>query len=73
MSVRRPHELPIPYGTVACWSLLVLLLPLLYSETVDTGAPLFVPFLAIHAVTAGVCVVTTVRALSLARQTGQSL
>lgn len=72
-TVRRAHELPIPCLTVSCWSLLVLLLPLLYSETVNTEAPLFIPFIALHALTATVCAVAAVRAISLARETGQGL
>lgn len=66
-SVRAPRELLIPCATVACWSFLVLLLPLLYSETVDTGARLFVPFIAIHALTLGACAMAAVRSLSLER------
>jgi hypothetical protein len=36
-SVRRAHEVPIPYTTVATWSLLTLLVLPLYSESVNTS------------------------------------
>ena len=72
-SMRRGHELVIPFATAASWSLFVLLLPVTHSDTVDTGAPLFAPFLAIHALTLGACAVIATRGLVLARRDGQHL
>jgi len=72
-TVRRAHEPLVPCLTVACWSLLLLALPLLYSESVDTEAALFIPFLALHALTAAVCTVASVRAVSLMREADERL
>jgi hypothetical protein len=43
--LRRPTEAVIPYATLAAWCLLLLALPLLHSDDVDTGGGAFVAWL----------------------------
>ena len=38
VGMRRPADAIIPYATLGCWSVLLLLLPVLYSEQVSGGA-----------------------------------
>jgi hypothetical protein len=54
-TARRPHELPIACATMAAWSALLLALPALYSESIDTSTALFWPWLGLHAVVLAVC------------------
>ena len=68
----RPHQLPIPYGTLAIWSGLLLLLPLLHADDVE-GTALLVPWLLFHMAVLGLCVVIVAGALAAMRRTGQAL
>lgn len=45
--LRQAHEALITYGTVALWNFLMLLLPVIYSESIRSGAGL-TGFLAVH-------------------------
>jgi hypothetical protein len=38
IGMRRPADAVIPYATLGCWSVLLLLLPVLYDEQVSGGA-----------------------------------
>ena len=67
VSVRRAHEIPIPYATVGVWSLLILLLPLLYSGTVRTGGAGLWVLLGIHAVVLAGCAFAVVRGAAVLR------
>lgn len=45
--LRRSTEAVIPYATLAAWCLLLLALPLLHSDDVDTGGSAFVAWLVV--------------------------
>jgi len=47
LQLRRPTEAIIPYSTLAAWCLLLLALPLLHSDDVDTGGGAFVAWLVV--------------------------
>ena len=47
--LRRPFEGLIGYATLACWSVLLLLLPLLHAGDVSGGAPWYVGMVALLA------------------------
>ena len=64
-SVRRSHEVPIPCATLATWSALMLLLPLLHRGDVDTGATAFWPWIGLHAALLAACAWMLVRSLRL--------
>lgn len=49
-SLRRAHEGVIPYLSIACWSVFLLLLPLLYHDRMRTGLTWFWLWLAWQAV-----------------------
>ena len=69
----RPHEVPIPYATVGTWSVLLLLLPLLYDDGVrsEGGRPAL--GLAIHGLALLLSAGALVSALSLMRRDGERL
>jgi hypothetical protein len=50
--MRRPTDAIIPYATLGCWSVLLLLLPSLYSEQVSGGALWYVLMAALLALSA---------------------
>jgi hypothetical protein len=52
---------------------LLLLLPILYSESVDTGASLYIPWLALHIAVLAACVWAVVQSVRLMRAEGQHL
>jgi hypothetical protein len=69
----RPREPPVPYAVVGTWSALVLLLPLLYGDSVrSTGAGL-ASGLLVHSLALGLSAAGLVRALSLMRRDGERL
>jgi len=70
---RRAHELPIPYATVAVWSLLTLLVLPLYPESAHRDATGYWPFIALHALVLSFCAAAVVRSLGLMRATSQRL
>ena len=72
-TARRPHELPVPCATLAVWSILLLALPALYSESVDSGDSLFWPWLGLHAVVLAVCGFGTLLGARLMRESGERL
>ncbi len=72
-SVRRAHEMPIPFATVATWCLLIVLLPLLYSDTVRTSGIGFWGFVGIHAIVLAGCTFAVVRSAALMRVDGARL
>jgi hypothetical protein len=61
IGMRRATEAVIPYGTLAAWCLLLLALPLLHPDDVDTGGSAFAIWLA------GMLVLLALAALALAR------
>jgi len=68
----HPHQIPIPYGTLAIWSALLLLLPLLHADDV-TDTALLVPWLVVHVALLGLCVVTVAGAVGAMRRTREAL
>jgi hypothetical protein len=72
-TVRRPREVPIPIATFAAWSALLLILPALYSKTVDSGAASFVPWLVIHLTVLANCGAWVIRCTLLMRSDGERL
>ena len=72
-SARRPHEIPIPYATIATWSLLILLLPLLYPDTVRTDEPGFWIWIGIHVAALVGCALAIMRGVALMRADGERL
>jgi hypothetical protein len=70
---RQPNELPIPFLTVAAWSVLVLLLPLVYQDSLRTGSAAFWPWLALHAALLVACAWVAIQSLARLRATGQRL
>jgi hypothetical protein len=73
VTARRANELPLTYGVVACWSLLTLPIPLIYSESMRTGAALYWPFIALHAAVLVFCALVCLRSLQWMRATGEHL
>ena len=61
IGMRRATEAVIPYGTLAAWCLLLLALPLLHPDDVDTGGSAFAIWLA------GMLVLLALAGLALAR------
>ena len=61
IGMRRATEAVIPYGTLAAWCLLLLALPLLHPDDVDTGGSAFAIWLA------GMLVLLALAVLALAR------
>ena len=61
IGMRRATEAVIPYGTLAAWCLLLLALPLLHPDDVDTGGSSFAIWLA------GMLVLLALAVLALAR------
>jgi hypothetical protein len=52
VGLRRRSEAVIPYATLACWCVLLLLLPLLNSDVVSGGALWYVLMVALTALPA---------------------
>jgi hypothetical protein len=71
-SARRFHELPIPFLTVCCWSLLLFVLPFLHSGSL-THASSTVAWLALQLTLFVFCGSVSLRALRAMRCSGQSL
>jgi hypothetical protein len=71
-SFRRPAEVPIPCATVALWSALTLLIPLLHGGDVHTTAALFWPWIAFHAGMLVACSWLAARSLRLIRIDGEA-
>jgi hypothetical protein len=72
-SARRPHEIPIPYATIATWSLLILLLPLLYPDSVRTNEPGFWIWIGTHAAVLAGCSLAIMRSAALLRANAERL
>jgi hypothetical protein len=72
-SVRRANEVPIPYTTVACWSLLTLLVLPLCSESVNSNAAGYWPYIVLHGILLASCAAAVVRSLGLMRVGNQRL
>jgi hypothetical protein len=47
--LRRPHEAFIPYATLTCWCVLLLLLPVLHPDDVSGGAAWYAGMVALLA------------------------
>lgn len=47
---RHAYEVLIPYGTVVVWNILLLLLPVIYLDSITTGEASFIAWLVLHAV-----------------------
>jgi hypothetical protein len=48
VSLRRYHEVPIPYATLGAWSVLLLVLPALYSDDLADRPAALVAWCAVH-------------------------
>jgi len=72
LQAARPYERPIPYGTLAIWSALLLLVPLLHADDV-AASPLLVPWLLLHVAMLALCAVTVAAALRSMRRAGETL
>lgn len=73
LSVRRAHEIPLAYATIAAWCLLILILPLLYSDTVRSDETGFWALIALHLVVLGGCGFAIVRSVGVMRAEGERL
>lgn len=71
--VRGRQDLPIPFLTVAAWSALVLLLPVLYAGALRTNGPYLWPWLALQAAVLAASLGCAIAALAGMRRAGQSL
>lgn len=49
VGLRRPHEAFIPYATLTCWCVLLLLLPVLHADDVSGGAAWYAGMVALLA------------------------
>lgn len=72
-TIARPNELVIGYATVAAWSLLALLLPLLYDESMRTSGSAYWPWIALHLVVVAGCAWALVHCIALMRSSGERL
>jgi hypothetical protein len=72
-TAQRPRELPIAFATVATWTALALALPAIYSESVDSSAALFWPWIGLNAVVLAACGYGALRAARLMRASGEQL
>jgi hypothetical protein len=70
LGMRRATEAVIPYATLAAWCLLLLALPLLHSDDVETGGSAFVIWLAGMLVLLGLAVLALARSLPRLRDEG---
>jgi hypothetical protein len=52
IGMRRPADAIIPYATLGCWSVLLLLLPVLHPDDVSGGGPWYVLMVALLALSA---------------------
>jgi hypothetical protein len=73
VSVRRAHEVPIAYATVATWCALILLLPLLYSDSVRTDEVGFWLLVGVHSALLAACAFAVLRSTALMRAEGEYL
>ena len=60
----------IPYGTLAAWCMLLLALPLLHSDDVETGGGAFVAWLIVMVVLLALAVLALARLLPHLRDDG---
>ncbi len=72
-SARAMHELIVPFVTVGAWSALLLTLPALYGDSVDSDGAAFAAWLALHALTLALCVWVTLRAGASMRARGEHI
>jgi len=70
---RQPRETLLPYLTVATWSSLLLLLPLLNLESLRPAAAGFWPWLGLQAAVLVGCGAVTLRSLASLRAAHQTL
>jgi hypothetical protein len=68
--LRRSTEAVIPYGTLAAWCLLLLALPLLHSDDVDTDGGAFVAWLVVMVALLALAVLALARSLPRLRDQG---
>jgi hypothetical protein len=68
--LRRSTEAVIPYSTLAAWCLLLLALPLLHSDDVDTGGTAFVAWLVVMLVLLALAALALARSLPRLRDQG---
>ena len=68
--LRRSTEAVIPYSTLAAWCLLLLALPVLHSDDVDTGGGAFVAWLVVMLVLLALAVLALARSLPRLRDEG---
>jgi peptidoglycan/LPS O-acetylase OafA/YrhL len=68
--LRRSTEAVIPYGTLAAWCLLLLALPVLHSDDVDTGGGAFVAWLVVMVALLALAVLALARSLPRVRDQG---
>jgi len=72
-TAQRPRELPITFAAVATWTALALALPAIYSESVDSSAALFWPWIGLMTVVLAACGYGALRAARLMRASGERL
>ena len=68
--LRRSTEAVIPYSTLAAWCLLLLALPVLHSDDVDTGGGAFAAWLVVMLVLLALAVLALARSLPRLRDQG---
>ena len=72
-TVARPHEALIPYATVATWSALTLLLPLLHDDSMQSSGGRLALGVVVHALALAVSVGSLALALILMRRDAERL
>jgi hypothetical protein len=72
-TVARPHEAPIPHATVATWSALTLLLPLLHDDSVRSSGGRLALGVVVHALALAVSLGSLALALILMRRDAERL
>lgn len=73
VSLRRPHEVPIPYATLAAWSALLLVLPVVYSDALADRPLVLAAWLAVHGLLLVLSATAVARALPAMRSAGEHL
>lgn len=73
VSLRRSHEVPIPYATLATWSLLLLVLPVLHSDDLAGRPVALVVWLSVHVALLALSAAALARSLPALRSGAERL
>jgi len=73
VSLRRMHEVPIPYATLLAWSALLLALPALHADDLAERPAALVAWLAVQALLVALAVSALARAAPVLRAEGERL